>query len=166
MKVYASIHIMLLLGGYSSNSLSAQVTSARQVNNISMNHTTTKTDETILSELNAQFIKNFLTQDTISHSKLIHRDFICIEGSGEIVPRERYLKNWATDYDNSGYITFGYTDEVIRIFGNMALIRSKTVFTKIADGKPVEGNTIYTDTYIKENGKWMCVQAHITPIKK
>jgi hypothetical protein len=46
----------------------------------------------------------------------------------------------------------------------MALIRSKTVFTKIVDGKEVSGNSIYTDTYIKENGEWLCVQAQLTRV--
>ena len=62
------------------------------------------------------------------------------------------MKNWATDFENSGYKTFSYTDEFIRIFNNIALVRSKTVYTKEADGKIIEGNSIYTDTCVKENG--------------
>ncbi|MBC7827888.1 MAG: nuclear transport factor 2 family protein [Chitinophagaceae bacterium] len=131
-----------------------------------MLQTAAKNEEILLSELNALFIKNFLTQDTVAHNRIIHKDFVCIEGSGEIVNRDQYIKNWATDYDNSGYKTFSFTDEVIRIFGDMALVRSKTIYTKIVDGKIIEGNSIYTDTYVKENGNWLCVQAHITPVKK
>ena len=123
------------------------------------------TDTAQLSALNAQFIKNFLTQDVKAHSEIIHKDFVCIESNGAIVSREVYLKNWATDHDNSGYTSFTYTDELIRIFGNMALVRAKTVYTTNVEGKKVEGYTIYTDTYIKENGKWQCVQVQITPIK-
>ena len=123
------------------------------------------TDAAQLSALNAQFIKNFLNQDAKAHSEIIHKDFACIESNGAIVSREVYLKNWATDHDNSGYTSFTYTDELIRIFGNMALVRAKTVYTMNVDGKKVEGYTIYTDTYIKENGKWQCVQVQITPVK-
>ncbi|HMK24715.1 MAG TPA: nuclear transport factor 2 family protein [Chitinophagaceae bacterium] len=123
------------------------------------------TDASQLSALNAQFIKNFLTQDVKAHSEIIHKDFVCIESNGAIVSREVYLKNWATDHDNSGYTSFTYTDELIRIFGNMALVRAKTVYTTNVEGKKVEGYTIYTDTYIKENGKWQCVQVQITPVK-
>jgi hypothetical protein len=75
------------------------------------------------------------------------------------------MKGWATDFDNSGYKSFSYTDEFIRIFGDMALVRSKTIYTKEANGKIIQGNSIYTDTYLKENGKWLCVQAQITPVK-
>jgi ketosteroid isomerase-like protein len=125
----------------------------------------TNTDAAQLSALNAQFIKNFLTQDVKAHSEIIHNDFVCIESNGAIISREVYLKNWATDHDNSGYTSFTYTDELIRIFGNMALVRAKTVYTTNVDGKKAEGYTIYTDTYIKENGKWQCVQVQITPVK-
>jgi hypothetical protein len=125
-----------------------------------------KSDQSLLSGLNAQFIKNFVTQDTSSHNKIIHKDFICIESSGQIVDRETYLKNWATHYSNGGYVTFSYSDEVIRMFGNMALVRSRTNYTKMVNGKIAEGNSIYTDTYIKENGAWLCVQAQITSVKK
>jgi hypothetical protein len=107
-----------------------------------------------LSKLNAQFISNF-----------IHPDFICIESSGEIVNRKDYMTDWANGYTNSGYKTFGYSDENIRIFGDMALIRSKTTYTKEVDGILKQGFTIYTDTYVKEKGTWKCVQAHITPLK-
>jgi ketosteroid isomerase-like protein len=123
------------------------------------------TDSAQLSVLNAQFIKNFLNQDVKAHSEIIHDNFVCIESSGAIVSRDEYLKNWATDFDNSGYTSFAYTDELIRIFGPMALVRAKTVYTKNTDGKKVEGYTIYTDTYIKETGKWQYVQVQITPVK-
>jgi ketosteroid isomerase-like protein len=117
-----------------------------------------------LSALNAQFIKNFITEDTASHAKILHKDFVCIENAGVIAGREDYLNDWAHAYRDSNYISFTYSDEVIRIFGNTALVRSKTTSAKIVNGKEVRGHTIYTDTYVKEDGKWLCVQAHITPV--
>ena len=122
-------------------------------------------DVAALSILNAQFIKNFLAQNAKAHGEIIHQDFVCIESDGGIVSRDTYLKNWATDHDNSGYTSFSYTDEHIRIFGDMALVRAKTVFTKDVDGKTITGYTVYTDTYKKENGKWQCVHVQITPVK-
>ena len=127
---------------------------------------TQKTDAARLSELNAEFITNFLTQDVAAHSKIIHKDFVCIESNGVIVSRDVYLKNWATDFNNSGYDSFAYKDELIRIFGNTALVRAKTVYTKNENGQVKEGYTIYTDTYVKENDKWQCVQVQITPAKQ
>ncbi|MEJ7625514.1 MAG: nuclear transport factor 2 family protein [Ferruginibacter sp.] len=121
-------------------------------------------DSSQLSSLNSQFIKNFLTQDAAAHAEIIHTDFVCIESNGSIVKRDEYLKNWATDFDNSGYTSFDYGEEHIRIFGNMALVRAKTNFRKEEIGSEA-GYTIYTDTYVKEKGEWKCVQVQITPVK-
>ena len=114
--------------------------------------TSDKPDSVVLHEINAQFIKNFLTQDTDTHSKIIHENFICNGSNGHIILRDEYLKNWATDYDNSGYKFFTYKDELIRIFGKVALVRATTVFQKEVDKKMITGYTIYTDTYLKEKG--------------
>lgn len=124
-----------------------------------------ESDSGRLSALNKQFIQNFLHQDAVAHNEIIHPNFVCIESDGSIVHREEYLKNWASDYDHSGYQSFDYTDEFIRIFHDMALVRAKTVYTKSVGGKVVKGYTIYTDTYVKEHGQWKCVQAQITPVK-
>jgi hypothetical protein len=122
-------------------------------------------DREKLSNLNALFIKNFITQDTITHNEIIHKDFVCIEGNGKIANRKEYMKAWATDYQNGKFTSFSIIDEHIRIFGNMALVRSKSVFKYLQNGKEVTGTSLYTDTYIKENNRWWCVQAQITPIK-
>lgn len=123
-------------------------------------------DREALSALNAQFIKNFINNDTAAHNKIIHKDFVCIEGSGEIVDREKYMNEWAHGYDSKVYTSFYCDDEFIRIFGNVALVRSKTSSIKIDNGKIINGNSVYTDTYLKENGKWLCIQAQITRVKQ
>ncbi|HKC34911.1 MAG TPA: hypothetical protein VKB95_02580, partial [Chitinophagaceae bacterium] len=38
-----------------------------------------------LSALNAQFIQNFLHNDTVSHNKIIYKDFVCIVTNGTVV---------------------------------------------------------------------------------
>ena len=86
------------------------------------------------------------------------------ENMGAIVPRNAYMKAWATDYQNGGFTSFHAQDEHIRIFGSMALVRSKTVFTRVKNGVTFGGSSVYTDTYVKENGRWWCVQAQITRI--
>src|SRR5258708_28181282 len=121
-------------------------------------------DRAALSKLNAQFIKNFINHDTVAHNEIIHKDFVCIENNGTIENRKEYMKNWAIDYPNGGFTSFTYQDEFIRFFGDVALVRSKSVYTRIKNGKAISGASVYTDTYIKENGRWWCIQAQITPV--
>jgi ketosteroid isomerase-like protein len=121
-------------------------------------------DSAELSALNRQFIENFIRQDAVHHNEIIHKDFVCIQNDGSIVGREDYMKGWVGAYTHSGYTDFSYTDETIRIFGDVALVRSKTVYTKKIGDKVLKGNSVYTDTYVKENQHWKCVQAQITPV--
>jgi ketosteroid isomerase-like protein len=121
-------------------------------------------DSAELSKLNRQFIENFTRQDAARHDEIIHKDFVCIQVDGSIVGREDYIRGWSTAYTHSNYTDFSYTDESIRIFGDIALVRSKTVYTKKIGDKEVKGNSIYTDTYVKENHRWKCIQAQITPV--
>lgn len=115
-----------------------------------------------LKKLNATFIHNFVTNDTASHNRIIHRDFVCISSTGNITSRKEYLDGWAHGFDPKVYKYWDYRDETIRIFGNTALVRSVNKFTTVKDGKETTGMTVYTDTYIKENGTWKCIQAQIT----
>lgn len=123
-------------------------------------------DRAALSELNEQFIKNFIAHDTVAHNRIIHKDFIFIENNGAIASRKEYMKNWATDYPSGDFTSFNYEDEFIRFFGDVALVRSKTVYVRVKDGKTISGSSVYTDTYKKENGRCWCVQAQITPVSK
>jgi len=126
---------------------------------------TGQTDMELLQELNARFISNYINQDTIRHNEIIGLDFVCIDNSGKVLNRKGYMKNWATSYQSGGFTSFGYTDEFIRIFGNVALVRSRSTYTRIEEGKSISGSSVYTDTYVKTNGRWWCVQAQITPVQ-
>jgi Domain of unknown function (DUF4440) len=160
------ILIVIALGiAMGNENLFSQQPFTTSVNNQNMVQIATKNDETILSRLNNQFIKNFINMDTATHNEIIHKDFVCINGDGTISGRIEYMEDWSQGYKKAGYTSFYIKDENIRLFGDMALVRSKTVYTKMVNGNVVNGNSIYTDTYVRENGRWWCVQAHITPVK-
>lgn len=127
-----------------------------------------KKDIAALSALNAQFIRNFVNNDAKAHAEIIYKDFVCIENNGDIVGREKYLQEWAHGYDPNVFVSFRHDDEFIRFFGGgkVALVRSKTYYQKRVNGQIVNGNTVYTDTYIKEKGRWWCIQAQITPVQE
>lgn len=119
-------------------------------------------DMTQLRELNAKFIHNFVTNDSASHSRIIHKDFVCITSDGRYINRQDYLNWWAHGFD--GYKYWDYRDEEIKLFGKTALVHSKNKYVVTRDGKEITGMSMYTDTYIRENGQWKCVQAQITKV--
>jgi len=115
-----------------------------------------------LRELNAKFINNFVTNDTASHSKIIHPRFVCITSDGRYTNRQDYLAGWVHGFD--GFKYWDYRDENIQLFGNMALVRSKNKYVVEREGKEITGMSLYTDVYLKEKEEWKCVQAQITKV--
>ncbi len=129
---------------------------------LSICHIWAQSDLEELKKLNATFIHNFVTNDTASHQKILHRDFVCISSNGRVIDRRTYLNAWAHGFD--GYVYWDYRNEEISVFGNMALVRAINKYIVRRNGTEYTGMSIYTDTYIKENGKWLCVQAHLTEV--
>lgn len=123
---------------------------------------TNNDDLTKLKSLNAKFIHNFVTNDTVSHSKIIHSGFVCITSDGGTIGRKEYMNNWLHGFD--GYVYWDYRKEDIAIFGCAALVHSQNKFVVARDGKEIAGMSMYTDTYIKENGEWKCVQAQLSKV--
>lgn len=117
-----------------------------------------------LRALNARFIHNFVTNDVPSHDRLTHPAFIYITSSGGRVDRATYLKGWATGFDPERIVYWDYRDETIDVFGSTALVRSTNKHVVVQNGIETVGMTTYTDTYIRENGEWKCIQAQITPV--
>lgn len=127
--------------------------------------TAVEDDRAVLHALNAQFIRNFLHNDTVAHNAIIHPDFLCITGAGTVVERSDYMKGWAHGYDPGFYTHFEMRNEFIRVLGNTALVRAETYYSFMDNGKELFRSTVYTDTYLKIEGRWWCVQAQLTPVK-
>lgn len=117
-----------------------------------------------LSALNAKFIHNFVTCDVPSHDAIIDPDFVCISPSGSVHGRAEYLEAWATDFDPEVILYWDMRDQDIRIFGDFALVRATTKWVRRREGKDITGMTMYTDTYRRVGGRWLCVQAQLTPV--
>jgi hypothetical protein len=125
----------------------------------------TETDDlTQLKALNARFIHNFVTNNVPSHDQIIHENFVCITTKGKWINRKDYLEGWKTGFDPEVYLYWDYRFEKITIIGSTALVRAVTKYTTLRDGKETTGMTQYTDTYIKENGTWKCIQAQLTSV--
>lgn len=117
-----------------------------------------------LRALNARFIENFVTNDVASHDAILHPDFINIWPTGQRWDRATYLKYWATAFDPKVIVYWDVRDGFITVIGNVALVRATNKHTRRRDGKETTGMTMYTDTYLFENGAWKCIRAQLTSV--
>ncbi|MGH6643175.1 MAG: nuclear transport factor 2 family protein [Bradyrhizobium sp.] len=117
-----------------------------------------------LRALNARFIHNFVTNDVASHDAILHDSFINIWPTGQRWDRATYLKYWATAFDPKVIPYWDVRDELITVIGDVALVRSTNKATRRRDGHEVTAMTMYTDTYLFENGAWKVIQAQIQAV--
>lgn len=118
-----------------------------------------------LRALNARFIHNFMTNDVASHDAILHPDFVSISSNGMRLDRAAYLRRWANLCDPAVLIYWDTRDELITVHGGMALVRATNKhIERDSDGEKT-GMTCYTDTYIREGGVWLCIQAQLTPVE-
>jgi hypothetical protein len=127
-----------------------------------MNHHEPDLNE--LRALNARFIHNFITNDVASHAAITHERFLYIATSGARVERAEYLRAWATGFDPNVIVYWDVRDERIDIFGAFALVRATNKHIRRSGGQEVTGMTAYTDTYVREGERWLCVQAQLTAV--
>ena len=126
--------------------------------------TTSTADVEALRALNKRFIHNFVTNDVPSHDSILHTEFRTITPSGGHFDRSTYLRQWATGFDPNVIIYWDMRDERITCVGEVALISATNKHTRVRDGAQVTGMTCYTDTYVREGRRWLCVLAQLTAV--
>ena len=117
-----------------------------------------------LRALNKRFIHNFVTCDVPSHDAILHPRFRAIQPDGSLVARDAYLRYWASGFDPKVIPYWDMRGETIEVFGNVALVGAVTKWVRVKDGAETPGMTRYTDTYLLEDGRWLCILAHLTTV--
>jgi ketosteroid isomerase-like protein len=123
-----------------------------------------KADLAELRALNARFIHNFVNNDVPSHDAITHERFLCISSNGARQEKAAYLRDWAHGFDPEVIPYWDTRDERIDVFGDVALVRATNKHVRRSNGSESTGMTSYTDTYLREGGRWRCVQAQLTAV--
>lgn len=71
------------------------------------------------------------------------------------------------DAKSDTWSSVDYTDLKITVFGHTAIATGTFVGTgKDATGKALDERARFTDTWVKMDGKWLCVATQISPLRK
>jgi ketosteroid isomerase-like protein len=117
---------------------------------------TSASDIEILTSLNRDYIRSVQDGDVRRFDEILASDFRCSNPDGSLLDRNGFLAQTARPVAISNLAAH---DVEIRIFGDVAIIHARTSYT-LPDGGPGAGR--YTDVWARQNGKWLCVSAHVT----
>ena len=113
-------------------------------------------DLEVLEKLNEGYVACVQNSDVRWFDEHLSDDFLNTNPDGTLVDRAGFLAQIARPQAIKGLEPREVT---IRLFGDIAIIHARTVYTK-PDGKSAAGR--YTDIWAKQIGRWVCVAAHVT----
>jgi ketosteroid isomerase-like protein len=117
---------------------------------------TSAADIVTLTSLNRDYIRSVQNGDVRRFDEMLGADFRCSNPDGSLLDRSGFLAQTARPVTISNLTA---QDIEIRLFGDVAIIHARTTYTT-AEGRQGAGR--YTDVWARQNGKWLCVSAHVT----
>jgi hypothetical protein len=110
-------------------------------------------DLAILEQLNLDYNNADQAGDAERFSEFLAEDFVA-QTPGVTRNRDEYLAYIAQPRP---FTDLALVESRIRILGDVALIHGRATYTLLANGAQQEA--LYTDTYQKREGTWVCVSA-------
>lgn len=115
-------------------------------------------------EIEDNFNRAVISNSVEQIKACITSDWVLVDSQGGIIPQEGFfsvLEQGLLSHDTM-------TKEIIRVkvYGDIALVTGRGQNTGSWQGQPLEADEWITDVYKQENGKWLCVLTHLTPVKK
>jgi ketosteroid isomerase-like protein len=102
--------------------------------------------------------------DTSVVKRILAEDFIGVDPDGKHYRKSEMVADTAKapNYFASNHIN----DVIVRFYGNMAIAQGSETWHR-KKGKPADGRFVWTDTWLKRNGKWEILAAEdlIAPVK-
>lgn len=117
-------------------------------------------DETLLRQLNSEYVASFVNSDPAHYDKLLAPDFKAITPGGVMVDRATFLKNVAGP---TGMKSFEAVDVTVEVIGNVGIVQARTPWVR-NDG--ATGESLYTDIWVKKDGQWHTLRAQVTRVQK
>lgn len=112
-----------------------------------------------LTRLNQDWLNSYIKKDTATLNKIFADDFILISPKGARMTRSDIINN----LNRQETVSINIDSINVRLVtADVGLITAYTTFVLKTDNKEMTGKNCYQDVYIKRNGSWFAVAAHVT----
>ncbi|TNJ33266.1 nuclear transport factor 2 family protein [Arenimonas terrae] len=116
-------------------------------------------DPAALRELNESYVQAFRDADVAWYGAHLSPDYLVVNGDGSFYDRAVALTDFAKPTYATQISAFPVDKVNIRRFNDVALVHAENAYL-LKDGR--SGVNRYTDVWVRRDGRWTCVAAHIT----
>ncbi len=118
-------------------------------------------DASIIKQLNKTWLDAIVNRDTAALSKVLASDFVLINPNGRKMSKANNLAN--VILPDQMVLSVNIDSVEARLLtGETGTITCWTTFVIETGGKKTTGKNCYQDVYVKRNGNWAAVSAHVT----
>ena len=117
---------------------------------------TAATDRQQIAALEEDWIKAVVARDAAAFDRLLHPTFTYTE-DGKLYSRAQLISDVQSTADT---VTSGRNEDMdVRVTGNVGIVTGWLVLVGRGGGKAFERRYRYTDTWVKEDGRWRVIAA-------
>jgi ketosteroid isomerase-like protein len=116
-------------------------------------------DRSVLTALNEHYVAAFRDADVAWYDAHFAADYVMVAGDGSLLDRAATLTRFAQPTFATAMRSFPVGQVKVRRFHDVALIHAENDYD-LNDGR--RGVNRYTDIWLKRDGRWLCIAAHIT----
>jgi ketosteroid isomerase-like protein len=103
-------------------------------------------------------------RDSVAVASMIGDKFVNTEWDGEVTDRGRFLADFADPKFQPSIMSID--DVKVEMYGATAVVVGNYHTKGTYGGKPYEHFGRFTDTWVSQDGKWLCVASHTSLLKK
>ncbi len=118
-------------------------------------------DLDVLRKLNERYVQAFRDSNTAWYDNHLAPGYVVIYPDGSYHDRNGALANFAQPLFATHMKSFSLDQVRIRRFGDVALIHAENV-AELKNGRKAISR--YTDIWHKQDGRWLCIAAHINDV--
>jgi len=115
-----------------------------------------QTSKQRIAALEDQWIQAVIRRDAAAFDRLLHRSFVYTEDD-RLFTRAQLIKEMSTGADT---VTSGRNEDlVVRVEGDVGIATGWLVLVGRSGGRPFTRRYRYTDTWVKDSGRWRVLAA-------
>ncbi len=104
----------------------------------------------------------YLKSDADGIAQGVMEDYTLTNSVGKITTRANDIAE--AKKNDPKYEIFENNDMKVRVYGNAAVVTGKTHTKGISGGKPFDLQFQFTDTFIKDGGRWRLLAGHVSKL--
>lgn len=121
-------------------------------------------DKQALEQIERDWAKAGLAGDAAALDKMLAADYVFTDSDAKMLTKKQMvdgIKSGATKYE-----TFTVDDVKVYLHGDAAVVTGKVVLKGTDGGRPLDEQSRFTDTFVKQGGRWLAVATQTTRVPK